>query len=341
MEARILNSVVSTMAEFQREMFVRLSALEDKMGATERAVLEPICEPKKFADIVKEALHESRNDQEQGSKFGIKVKSYGENKTIHNHQVLVVKLKAGTVTNETKTAAATNSIKGALGSIPVNSCRETKTGAIVVKFPTNEAKEEASNAMKACFDGSSDFTISEPRKIMPKITLVGIPISLPDDEILNDIIHKNKEIDVLKEKGCTLELLLTKTKGNSKYAVLKVSPEIRAVVDRMHWFIYVGLSRCRAYDRFWVTQCYHCQRFGHVASNCLKKDQPPTCAFCAGHHASKTCDRKSTPRCANCSNLDEPPGALSHFASSFDCPIMISQRQKVMENTEFSSSKNM
>lgn len=210
MEARILNSVVSTMAEFQREMFVRLSSLEKKIVATEGAVLDPICETKKFADIVKEALHKSRNDQEQGSKSGIKVKSFGKSKTIQNHQVLVVKPKSGTVTNETRTAAATNIIKGALGSIPVNSCRETKMGAIVVKFPTNEAKKEARNAMNACFNGGSDFTVSEPKKMMPKITLVGIPISRRDDEILNEIIHKNKEIDELKEKGCTLELLLTK-----------------------------------------------------------------------------------------------------------------------------------
>ena len=61
-----------------------------------------------------------------------------------------------------------------------------------------------------------------------------------------------------------LTLIFTKTKDGFKYAVLKMSPDIRDSIERMGGHVYVGLNRCAAYDRFWVTQCYHCQRFGHA-----------------------------------------------------------------------------
>ena len=100
----------------------------------------------------------------------------------------------------------------------------------------------------------------------------------------------------------------------------------------------MGLNRCRATDRFWVTQCYHCRKFGHIAEKCNKKDVSPRCAFCAGTHASRGCQDKATPCCVNCSSLDNPPVGVNHFSLSLRCPVMVAERQRVMENTNFSSS---
>ena len=138
-----------------------------------------------------------------------------------------------------------------------------------------------------------------------------------------------------------MELIFTKTKGDFKHAVIRVSPEIRASIQRENWYVYVGLDKCKVYDRFWVTQCYHCQNFGHVAAKCPSKSQSATCAFCAGNHESRSCTQKSTSCCANCSCMTPPPQSLDHFASSQNCPVLISQRLRLIENTEFSSSKNL
>ena len=174
------------------------------------------------------------------------------------------------------------------------------------------------------------------------MTVPDISESLADNEIVPSILRKNPGIRRLVEGGCTLALLFTKTKEQqkSKTAVLKMAPEIRSQIVNDGSYIYVGLGRCRAYDRFWVAQCYHCQGFGHVSSGCSKKNAGPVCAFCAGSHESRTCGNKSSPHCINCSKLEKPPDSISHFASSSSCPVMISQRNKIMENTDFACSKN-
>jgi hypothetical protein len=50
-----------------------------------------------------------------------------------------------------------------------------------------------------------------------------------------------------------------------------------------------------------LTQCYNCQKFGHVWANCK---QPPRCMWCGGGHLHKDCPEKgnesSTPACCNC-----------------------------------------
>jgi hypothetical protein len=50
-----------------------------------------------------------------------------------------------------------------------------------------------------------------------------------------------------------------------------------------------------------LTQCYNCQKFGHVWANCR---QPPRCLWCGGGHLHKECPEKenanSTPACCNC-----------------------------------------
>jgi hypothetical protein len=49
-----------------------------------------------------------------------------------------------------------------------------------------------------------------------------------------------------------------------------------------------------------LTQCYNCQKFGHVRINCK---QPPRCLWCGGSYIHKECPEKgntaSTPTCCN------------------------------------------
>ena len=69
------------------------------------------------------------------------------------------------------------------------------------------------------------------------------------------------------------------------------------------------------------------------------KNTSPACGFSAGPHASLDCLDKSVLKCVNCSSLDSPAKRCHHPASSLDCPVMISERNIVMENTDFGSSK--
>ena len=154
---------------------------------------------------------------------------------------------------------------------------KNNTWSLVVKLPTAEAKSETSDLMSSCFENNNDFVVSQPKKMLPKMTLTGIPSSFPEGEIVDGILSKNKKIKNLCEEGLHLSLLFVKQKDQSehKVAVLKMAPEIRKAVNETGGYVYLGLSRCRAYDRFWVTQCFHCQRFGHIATKCPSKNEAP------------------------------------------------------------------
>ena len=291
---------------------------------------------------LRKTLQESRR-REQNQEEAITVSAFGQTKTVQDRQVLIVKPKSGGKTDSAKLTQATDDVRSALKLIPVDNIRKTNTGSLVIKFPTAEAKSEASDLMNSCFENNNDFVVSQPKKMLPKMTLTGILSSFPEGEIIDGILNKNKKIKNLCEEGLHLSLLFVKQKDQSehKVAVLKMAPEIRKAVNATGGYVYLGLSRCRAYDRFWVTQCFHCQRFGHIATKCPSKSEAPVCVYCAGHHKSSGCPDKSDPKCANCSSRAAPGVSCSNYALSSDCPMMALQRNMVIEGTDLVSSKNL
>ena len=332
-----VSSLISdSMEGLHTKLSERLNALEEKVASVPGV---DSSNTQSFANILKETL-ETKKKESDGRKADSTINAYGEERTVEDSQVLIVKPKPGKTTDTQKRMHASNSLEKVLKSVPVESVNESKNGSIIVKFPTAEAKSEANDLMNECFEDSEDYVVAQPKKMLPKMTVTGIPSSFPDNEILEGILSKNRDIRALVEKGLSLELLFTKTKSENdrhKVAVLKMAPEIRSLVGRSG-YIYIGLSRCKAYDRFWVKQCYHCQGYGHLSSECPKKREDPCCAFCAESHESKSCNNRDHPKCINCSR--NPTRSCDHYTFSSDCPLMVQQRNKVIENTNFMSSKN-
>ncbi|XP_042147152.1 uncharacterized protein LOC121836337 [Ixodes scapularis] len=83
-------------------------------------------------------------------------------------------------------------------------------------------------------------------------------------------------------------------------------------------------------------QCYHCQRYGHIAQYCRG---PRRCKVCAGPHHHKTCTNRQDPKCANCGN--------QHAATFSGCQrrkaASVIRRQDVLngkENRGFAATLN-
>lgn len=256
-----------------------------------------------------------------------------------DHQIIVVKPKKNSTEN--KNPIDSKQIETALQSIPVSKCKKTNSGALLVQLPSKRPKENASRANDNCLGPNSYFEVSEPRKLLPKMTLVGIQEDMEDGEIIPSILEKNPQIRALTTSGLDMTLLFTKNKHNSRHeiAVVKMPPETRQCIVK-NILIYIGLSRCRAYDRFWVTQCHHCQGFGHTIDRCTKRNENPKCSFCAGDHKNENCTNKSSPKWINCQNSTTLNKSTTHYASSQECPLMkITKKNKVLENTALSVSK--
>ena len=165
----------------------------------------------------------------------------------------------------------------------------------MVKFPHGEAKAEA----KALVGSSADFTnvaVSEPQKMLPKMTLLDVPPSLPDGEIISGILDKNPQIKESLNAGHTLTLFFSKVRDGKKMAVLKMSPEVRNAIAHNGDRVFLGLTSCRAFDKFWATQCRHCQKFGHTKGRCPTKNTSPACGFCAGPSTSLNRPAKSVQK---------------------------------------------
>ena len=142
----ILDNVKTVLSEFREEMSLRMTALESNVQSTKTVAKDPL--PREFAEVVKEAVMQSKCNQGHD---GIKVNALGNSKVVHSKEVLVVKPKRDSSVGPTELATVSHDIDSALCSVPVESCRETKSGAVVIKFPSKEAKNEASTAISNCF----------------------------------------------------------------------------------------------------------------------------------------------------------------------------------------------
>ena len=132
-----------------------------------------------------------------------------------------------------------------------------------MKFPHGEAKAEAKALMGSLAD-FTDVAVSGPKKMLPKMTLLDVPPSLPDGEIISGILDKNPQIKETLNAGHTLTLVFSSVRDGKKMAVLKMSPEARNAIAHSGNRVFLGLTSCHAFDRFGATQCCHCQKFGHT-----------------------------------------------------------------------------
>ena len=173
-----------------------------------------------------------------------------------------------------------------------------------------------------------------------KMTLLDVPPSLPESEIISAILDKKTQIKELLNSGHTLTLVFSRVRDGKRMAVLKMFPDVRNAIARSGNRVFLSLASCRAYDRFWATQYRDCQKFGHTKDRCPAKNTSPICSSCAGPHASLDCPYKSVLKYVNCSSPGSTAERCHHSSSSLDCPVMISERNKAMENTDFGSSKN-
>ena len=143
----------------------RLGDLEARTGFT--GDLGPVS----FADVIKNTISEVKRSEEPDTR----VRDHGQTRVIRNEEALVLKPRCSEGASATPSSVSVDGLTNILKSIPVKSCCATSHGSVVVKFPHGEAKAEA----KALVGSSADFVevaVSEPKKMLPKMTLRYSPI---------------------------------------------------------------------------------------------------------------------------------------------------------------------
>ena len=208
-------------------------------------------------------------------------------------------------------------------------------------FDTEDDMNEAHKALSPFLEVTT--SIKKEKKRDPRVMVSDLDVDLLDkDRLLEAILSdKNGTIKQLYDLGFTLKVVHTNAHG--RYAVIQVAPEIRQAITDNGERMFLKLRQHTVKNRFYVTQCFHCQRYGHVAGSvyCPNKDKAATCAFCAGEHDTRHCQAKKNSdlgkmKCVNCEaggSKEDRRYAKSHPASSSLCPSYVSARARLMGST--------
>ena len=166
------------------------------------------------------------------------------------------------------------------------------------------------------------------RNLLPKITIYNID---SNDYKSNDtlklkqaICAKNPVLKDLIENNRTFDIMFIKEdprRNRSSIAAVKVDIDIYKAIKSLNFQVFIDFSRCHVTDRIHVTQCYKCQRFGHMRNTCTTTSSATqVCRLCAENLDSKNCPNKGNYelyKCANC--------GLNHSATYTGCKVLQSQ----------------
>jgi hypothetical protein len=154
------------------------------------------------------------------------------------------------------------------------------------------------------------------------------------DVLESDMSEDDKKFDVVAVKPI---------RSNSAVfrATIRVSNVIRSVIANHGDRLFVGTQTiCRVWDNFYVSRCYKCQQFGHMAQNKegVKCANAAVCGHCAGQHETRECGHKpeysrSSASCINCKTAQLSP--YNHPAYWHGCPVLGDYQKKLRSSIPF------
>ena len=142
----------------------------------------------------------------------------------------------------------------------------------------------------------------------------------------------------LVDTGLSFDVMFIDVKW--KYAIIKVSQEIRNVINKTNR-ICIDMESVRTRDHFQPTQCYACQKHGHKQGSpecSLNNTDISICLYCGENHQSKTCPVKKDiekHRCVNCmhSSVSDHKQNCNHTSTSLSCPYVIKETNSLVSRT--------
>ena len=220
-------------------------------------------------------------------------------------------------------------------NIPVTNIGVSKKGDTFIHCPSAEARDKLQPLLISA--KLADREVVPMKEKSPHITIVDIiqtgTDELTKENILLQIRSQNPKLAALIENGNEFKILFIKKNSQThRYsAAVRVSCAIRNAIKSDRNRIYIGISCCRVYDRFYVKRCNNCQQFRHYKDNCQNQT---VCGHCSGHHKSESCSLKectdfSKLKCTNCKEANVPGSGNGHSAFWFKCPAYIEAQNKL------------
>ena len=93
----------------------------------------------------------------------------------------------------------------ALKKVNVRNARVTDKGTLVVEVSSEKDRESAVTKLKEGF--SESYVVEGAKMLLPKVTVVGIPSDMSEDEIISAICEKDEQLNQFVVSGKTLEVV--------------------------------------------------------------------------------------------------------------------------------------
>ena len=250
---------------------------------------------------------------------------------------LVLKNKDGsTEVDESAQQAQRDRLKtlAVCNEIPVSRVGFDTSGNTYIDCPT---PEDVSKLQPLLTEDFKDKQVSVVKSKLPCISIVGIEDEVTKSNLLNKICKQNPAVSTLINEGHDFSVLFVKksTHHGNYTAVARVSIGIRNALKSSGNRVFLGVTSCKVYDRFYVKRCNKCQEYGHYKAECTNS---ACCAYCGIDHESETCELKdctdnSKFSCINCKRKGLQH--TGHTAFSYSCPTYVAAQNRLRKTIPY------
>ena len=240
-----------------------------------------------------------------------------------------------TLSGDQEAIVASNSL---LAKTPTTYRKKNADGSVQYGFTSAAEMANVASKIEAKSNENVKKYVHTPKVTLRNVDVTFIGRNLSDRDstdalIINSIRELNPDVDELIKSGSEMSVVyFNRHVHNPDEATvgLKVTDNLNnLLLSKGH--VHIGHSCSRVEERIFIRQCYKCQSFGHLISECKASD--PACFRCAGAHFGRDCTSRTraSMKCANCARSSNPliqSGADGHNAASFTCPLLQQYRSK-------------
>ena len=220
----------------------------------------------------------------------------------------------------------------------VSSTYVNPRGETVMKFENDAARDRLAANLREKVGRDEIFL---PPSRMPTIRVTGMDENHTPEEVFSSAKDLNAEHGIIiNENNFKVLFVRPHAKNANKFqATVRVSNEIRSLIQHRDNKLYVGVNLCHIFDHFHVKRCNLCQGYNHYKEDKntkIKCTKDPICGKCAGPHETDTC-HVTDFKCFHCVANKFDHG---HETSNPQCKSYIAAQKKLEQSIGFYKKKN-
>lgn len=214
-------------------------------------------------------------------------------------------------------------------SAGIKMIKHGKNGSLILKCSSNDSTARIKNEM--CKNLGKDYVIDESKLRKPSVRIANM--KKMDESVIIEAL-RNQNSFLTNEDIIELKSFKKANKGDRYYAIIQCNGSaFKKLLNTGR--VCMVYEMCPVYENIYVTRCFKCSGFNHVAENC---NADIVCPKCAGTHSKNDCnaDESKCVNCVNSNNKFKTNFAVDHTVFSLRCESYKKQLELIKLRTDFS-----